>query len=242
MGWYRHWFGTPYYKLLYGHRDDADAGAWVDAIAGRWGLPQGASLLDLACGRGRHARHFAARGLKVTGADISAESIGEARSTVPGAEFIVHDMRLPIEGRRFDAICCLFTSLGYFETLEDDRRVLGSVSGMLVPGGRFVLDFMNTPLVLEELVPEEEVVLGAVRFRIARSLEDGVLVKRIAVEDGGCLHRFEERVQALMPEELEAMAKAAGLAIEARTDGPVLTPFDPERSRRFVLWARKPSA
>jgi SAM-dependent methyltransferase len=242
MPWYKNWFGTPYYKLLYGHRDDAEAGAWVEAITGRWGLMPGAAVLDLACGRGRHARHFVAKGLKVTGADISAESIAEARAAVPGAEFQVHDMRLPIEGRRFDAICCLFTSLGYFDTLEDDRRVFASVSGMLVPGGRFVLDFMNTPLVLKELVSQEEVVLGAVRFRIERALEDGVLVKRIAVEDAGCVHRFEERVQALMPDELEAMAVEAGMVIEARTDGPEPAPFDPERSRRFVLWARNPAA
>lgn len=242
MGWYTRWFGTPYYKLLYGHRDEAEAKAWVEAIQGRWRLAAGARLLDLACGRGRHARHFAALGLRVTGADISAESIAEARAAVPEAEFLVHDMREPIPGARFDAIVCLFTSLGYSGARADDQRVLDAVQAMLVPGGRFVLDFMNTPLVLRELVPEESVEAEGVRFRVERRCEGGAIVKRIRVDDRGRACDFEERVQALMPGELEAMALRAGLHIEDRTDGPELTPFDPERSRRFVLWARKPDA
>ncbi|WKZ66413.1 MAG: methyltransferase domain-containing protein [Flavobacteriales bacterium] len=242
MGWFKHWFGTPYYKLLYGHRDDADAQAWVEAILGRWRLPEGAGLLDLACGRGRHARHFAAHGIKVTGCDLSEESIAEARAAVPQAEFLVHDMREPIAGRRFEAICCLFTSLGYFERLEDDQRVLDAVAAMLVPGGGFVLDFMNTDVVLRDLVPHEEVERGGVRFRITRCLQADVLVKRIEVLDGEAVHRFEERVQTLRPAVLEGMATGAGLRIEDRTDGPLLTPFDPDRSPRFVLWCRKPPA
>lgn len=242
MGWYTHWFGTPYYKLLYGHRDDGDAAAWVRAIAGKWQLDQHAQVLDLACGRGRHAKHFAAQGLRVTGVDISTESIDEARSTVPEAEFIVHDMREPLTEARFDAVACLFTSLGYFDSLADDQRVFDSVAAMLKPGGRFVVDFMNTPMVLRELVAAEEHCVGEVRFQVSRSLEHDVIVKRIAVQDKGCEQHFEERVQALSPEQLEAMALRAGLLIEDRTDGPELTPFDPERSSRFVLWTRKPEA
>lgn len=242
MGWYTRWFGTPYYKLLYGHRDDADAAAWVEAIIGRWQLEPGANVLDLACGRGRHARHLAGSGMRVTGLDISAESISEARIAAPAARFLVHDMREPLKGERFDAICCLFTSMGYFDELADDQRVLDAVNEMLTPGGRFVLDFMNTPLVLSELVPEEEVEAGGVAFRITRCLEGEVLVKRIVAMEGAREHRFEERVQALLPDQIEEMAVRAGLVIEDRTDGPELHPFDPARSQRFVLWTRKPIA
>lgn len=242
MGWYTHWFGTPYYKLLYGHRDDADAQAWVRSITARWRLAEGARVLDLACGRGRHAKHFAAAGLAVTGADISEESIAEARAAVPAAGFVVHDMREPIAGARFDAVACLFTSLGYFDALADDQRVFDAVHRMLVPGGRFVLDFMNTPLVLRDLISEEEHHVGAIRFRVTRHHEEDVIVKRIEVSDAGCVHRFEERVQALLPDQIEEMARRAGLDVEDRTDGPELATFDPERSQRFVLWTRKPAA
>lgn len=242
MDWYKHWFGTRYYTLLYGHRDQEDARVWVEVILDRWGLAPGACVLDLACGRGRHARWFAAQGLDVTGIDISAESIASARLEVPTARFEVRDMREPFAHERFDGACCLFTSLGYFDTLDDDRKVFAMAAGALKPGGRFVVDFMNTPAVLRDLVAHEELEREGIRFRIERTLEQGVLIKRVSVTDNGIEHWFEERVQALMPDELTLMAQEAGLEVEDRTDGPEPTPFDPERSQRFVLWTRKPAA
>ena len=239
MVWFKHWFGTRYYALLYGHRDEEDAQAWVATINQRWSLPQGARILDLACGRGRHVRCFSEAGMKVTGVDISEASIREAQLAVPQAEFHVHDMRDPFEPGGFDAVCCLFTSLGYFEDLDDDRKVFDAVAMALKPGGLFVLDFMNTELVLRDLVPMETVAKNGVEFNVTRTLTDGVLVKRIAVRDGCEDHVYEERVQALTPFQLEEMAREAGFIIEDRTDGPELVPFDPQHSQRYVLWMRR---
>ncbi|MGV3636178.1 MAG: class I SAM-dependent methyltransferase [Flavobacteriales bacterium] len=240
MGWFKHWFGTRYYALLYGHRDVEDARQWVDSILERWSLPVGAEVLDLACGRGRHAVFFAEHGLEVSGIDISEASIKEARLAVPQGEFAVHDMRVPFAVERFDAVACLFTSLGYFDRLEDDLAVFRSVFTALRPGGRFVIDFMNSELVVRELVPNEHITKDGVDFHIQRSCISGTLVKTIVVKDSGTLHHFEERVQALMPEQLVEMALHAGFEIEDRTDGPALRPFDPATSQRFVLWMRKP--
>lgn len=242
MGWFKHWFGTRYYALLYGHRDEEEARQWVEAILGRWKLAQESRLLDLACGRGRHAYFFADAGLAVTGVDISEASITEARQAVPNAEFAVHDMREPFRPGTFHAVCCLFTSLGYFDDLEDDRAVFRAAWSALEPGGRFVLDFMNSGLVLRDLVKNEQFTKKGVDFAVQRSCQQGVLVKRITVRDGAEVHHFEERVQALTPAQLEAMARAAGFEIEDRTNGPILAPFDAATSTRFVLWMRKPFA
>lgn len=240
MGWFKHWFGTRYYSLLYGHRDEEDARQWVDAILGRWRLAPGSTILDLACGRGRHAHFFAGAGLKVTGLDISEANIADATEAVPNAEFAVHDMRVPFRSESFDAVCCLFTSLGYFQDLEDDRAVFRAVWSALKPGGRFVLDFMNTGIVLRDLVPHELVDREGVAFELHRAYEQGILVKCITVSDGTDTHHFEERVQALAPGQLEDMAHEAGFVVEDRTDGPELNSFDPLASQRFVLWMRKP--
>lgn len=241
MGWFKHWFGTRYYSLLYGHRDDSDAQGWVVSIVQRWELVPGNQVLDLACGRGRHASGFAAAGMNVAGLDISEESIAQARKAVPNAEFHVHDMREPFAMSRFDAVCCLFTSLGYFDDLNDDRAVFRAVFDALKPGGRFVIDFMNTALVLRDLVPHEQLTVDDVHFEISRSYENGVLVKRIRTNEHGRQEDFEERVQALMPEQLEEMAVGSGFVIEDRTDGPVLSPFDKSSSQRYVLWLIKPA-
>lgn len=240
MDWYTQWFGTRYYSLLYGHRDDADAAAWVDALLQRWSLPAGAAVMDMACGRGRHARWFAERGMRVTGIDISEASIAEARVAVPTGEFHVQDMRDGFPEARFDAICCLFTSLGYFDSLDDDQQVFQAAAAALRPGGYFTVDFMNVGVVIRDLVGREELDHGGVHFTVERELVDGVLVKHVTVDDAGTIHRFQERVQALDHGTLERLARNVGLEVLDLTDGPVATPFDPEQSRRFVLWTRKP--
>jgi SAM-dependent methyltransferase len=240
MGWYKEWFGTRYYALLYGHRDEGEAARWVRSILDRWEAPAGTRLLDMACGRGRHAYHFAQAGLDVTGIDLSPESIAEAKRHVPNGRFLVHDMRVTVEPGAFDLITCLFTSLGYSLDPQDDKATFRAVAANLRPGGRFALDFMNSRWVLDRLVPEETLVRDGVRFHISRTMVDGVIVKRIGVEDADQYHEYEERVRALMPETLEAMAVDAGLIVEDRTDGPDLTPYDPQASQRFVLWTRSP--
>ncbi|MBV6405248.1 MAG: Ubiquinone/menaquinone biosynthesis C-methyltransferase UbiE [Flavobacteriales bacterium] len=241
MAWYRTWFGTPYYKLLYGHRDEDDAEVWVRTILGRTGMGQGAEVLDMACGRGRHARWFAQAGCRVTGIDLSAESIAEAHREVPSARFAVHDMRTPYASACFDLVVCLFTSLGYFEDENDDRKALAAAYTALRPGGHFVLDFMNSDRVLRELVPMECVEAGGVRFTIARTVEGGMVVKRIVAEDPSGRHCFEERVAALAPDRLTALVREAGFHVADRTDGPAPAPFDPARSQRLVIWARRPN-
>ena len=240
MSWFKHWFGSPYYGLLYGHHDEDEAQAWVSAILHRWELPRGGSILDMACGRGRHARWFAESGMKVTGIDIDAACIETARRAVPSARFRVHDMLDPYGDGEFDAATCLFTSLGYTDEPADDQRAFANATLALRPGGRFVVEFMNTAAVLHDLVPEGSCERGRVRFDISRSLEAGSIVKRITVRDGGEVHLFQERVRALLPADLEALALNAGLVVEDRTDGPGTTPFDPAISSRFVLWMRKP--
>ncbi|MCB0782551.1 MAG: class I SAM-dependent methyltransferase [Flavobacteriales bacterium] len=240
MPWYENWFGTPYYKLLYRHRDESDARPWVQSILSETGLGKGARVLDLACGRGRHARWFSQAGLCVTGVDISEESIKEARAAVPEADFLVHDIRVPLRTGPFDLAVCLFTSIGYFDRPSDDQRVLESVTSALVPGGWFVLDLMNAERVSGKLVPSEQLEIEGVRFHVARRLEDGVVVKRIQVSDVGEEHLFEERVRAIAPEEVRAMMERAGLQVMRQTDGPEPLPFDADRSERCVTWARKP--
>jgi SAM-dependent methyltransferase len=76
--------------------------AWVQ----RWShlVPTGASVLDVACGSGRHVRWFAARGCRVTGVDRDAAALA---GLAPIAETCVADLEgapWPLPGRRFDAV------------------------------------------------------------------------------------------------------------------------------------------
>ncbi|MCB0794405.1 MAG: methyltransferase domain-containing protein [Flavobacteriales bacterium] len=238
--WYEEWFCTEEYTLLYGHRDETEARSWARSIVERAQLAPGARVLDMACGRGRHARAFRDLGLNVHGVDLSQRSIEEARAKVPGATFDVHDMREVFAIEAFDLVVCLFSSLGYTDDPADDEAIMRTAITALKPGGLFVLDFMNTIKVQQELVPEENVVRADTDFALRRSIVDGRIVKEIVVQRAGRERRFEEHVRLYRREDLVSMVLRSGANLEGLTDGPPMTPFDPLRSDRCVLWARKP--
>ncbi len=240
MAWYKEWFGTRYYKLLYGHRDEQEAQEWVSAIIEHTGPVRGARVLDMGCGRGRHVRCFALAGARVTGIDLSPESIEEARRLVPEADLRVHDMRDPLAEAEFDLVVCLFTSLGYSPRREDDQQAVDAAAIALKPNGLFVLDLLNGQRVGRALVGQEHHTEEHVNFSIQRNMEGKDIVKRITVEDQGAVRCFEERVHAWSGPEVAALVKRAGLVIERITDGPRSLCFDAERSERIVVWARKP--
>ena len=77
--WFAKWFNSPYYHLLYFKRDEAEAAKFINKLIDHLNPSPGSYMLDMACGRGRHARCLVARGFDVTGIDLSTDSIIEAR-------------------------------------------------------------------------------------------------------------------------------------------------------------------
>ena len=78
------------------------ASAWVQ----RWShlVPQGGSVLDVACGHGRHLRWFAQRGHAVTGVDRSPEAIEAVQPLGRAVLADIENGPWPFEGERFDAV------------------------------------------------------------------------------------------------------------------------------------------
>jgi len=105
MKWFESWFDTAYYHALYAHRNDAEAMAFMDALVGYLHLESGSKVVDVACGKGRHAAHLAELGMNVLGFDLSENSIEQAKLlNKEGATFVCHDMRedFPVQG--FNAV------------------------------------------------------------------------------------------------------------------------------------------
>jgi SAM-dependent methyltransferase len=128
-----------FYDEMLEARSDGD----VELIARLLDLPAGAELLDAPCGHGRIAQRLAARGMRVTGVDITPLFLELARERAAAAgvevEYLEGDMRsLPFEGR-FDAVVNWFTSFGYFDD-EGNRRVLESFHRALRPGGVLLIE------------------------------------------------------------------------------------------------------
>ena len=115
--WYASWFNTPYYHLLYKDRDHREAALFMNTLTSYLNLRVNDTILDLACGRGRHAKYLSRKGFDVTGVDLSEESIEYAKQFESAKlHFEIHDMCLPYP-QQFDAVFNLFTSYGYFEKI-----------------------------------------------------------------------------------------------------------------------------
>jgi SAM-dependent methyltransferase len=79
----------------------------VSAWVARWAhlVPPGATVLDVACGHGRHSRFFAKRGCKVTAVDRDAQAIESLRGIADEAiEADIENGPWPFTGRHFDAV------------------------------------------------------------------------------------------------------------------------------------------
>lgn len=234
--WFASWFDTPWYHLLYQNRSYEEAARFIHALIQELKPHAGASALDLACGKGRHSITLHQAGLLVTGVDLSPSSIAEASlSATHGLQFMVHDMRQPLNSK-FDYIFNLFTSLGYFDTIDEDLQVMKSMAQMLESSGTAVIDFMNAERTIQQLVAEEEQIRGDISFSIQRAVtEDQVIVKSIAVHTPTGVYDFEERVRAYRLADFERMFQASGLTLVQTFGDYTLAPFQPSTSNRLIM-------
>jgi SAM-dependent methyltransferase len=109
-------------------------------------LQRNASVIDMACGHGRHSLELSARGYQVTGVDLSrvflerAHREAQRRNLTP--RFMVGDMRHVAFESEFDAAICLNTSFGFFDDVTN-YGIVTSIFRALRPGGQFLLETVN---------------------------------------------------------------------------------------------------
>jgi SAM-dependent methyltransferase len=101
-------------------------------------IAPGARLLDVPCGNGRHAIELAKRGCRVTGVDLAAEYIAEARSAPVDAEWILGDMCDLPWSNAFDGAYCMGNSFCYLHRAAAPM-FLQAIARCLKPGGRFAI-------------------------------------------------------------------------------------------------------
>jgi SAM-dependent methyltransferase len=101
--------------------------------------PGARTLLDVACGTGAHLEHLAGR-YEVEGLDLDPEMLAVARERLPKATLHEADMAAFDLGKRFDAVVCLFSSIGYMTTEERLRSAIASMAGHLEARGVLVVE------------------------------------------------------------------------------------------------------
>ena len=196
--WFAEWFDTPYYHILYQNRDNHEARVFIKSLVDLLQLPEASSVLDLACGKGRHSITLNEFGYTVLGVDLSAQSIAHANQfSNSSLSFAVQDMREPIQSKRFDAVFNLFTSFGYFSSTHENEKVCQAMAQMLNAGGKLVIDFMNSQKVIQNLVTSELKKVQDIEFDIKRIYSGTHIIKQISFQDKGQKFEFQEQVQAI---------------------------------------------
>lgn len=240
MSWFANWFNTPYYHILYKDRDFAEAENFIKNLTQELQLPQHSKIIDLACGKGRHSIFLNQLGYDVLGVDLSEESISHNIAFENDTlEFKVHDMRdelFPsIASEKVDAVFNLFTSFGYFDEEEEDRKVFSSVKNVLKDNGIFILDFLNERFVKNTLIKETTINKGGIDFHIIKRIEDQHVIKDIYFEDKGEKFHYFEKVKLHTLEEITALAENSGFETIKIWGNYHLDDFDRETSPRCIF-------
>jgi SAM-dependent methyltransferase len=229
-----------YYDLIYGEFKDFEKEA--DEVAGllRDVAPGVRTLLDLGCGTGRHAAALTRKhGYAVDGLDVEPAFVEIAGERCPRGRFSVEDMAEFNLGRTYDAVICLFSSIGYVKTRDRLVSTVASIRRHLEPGGLALVEPWFTP---DAFHP------GKVSLTTARG--EGVQISRMSwsrVQDGisildfhylvgtdaGVRHLQETHELALFTqEEMVEGLRAGGLELEEYRD--------PGLTDRGLYLARKP--
>jgi SAM-dependent methyltransferase len=180
-------------------------------------------------------------GFDVDGLDLSKKNIAFASQFEnEKLKFFVHDMREVFKPNTYDYVFNLFTSFGYLSTKEENLGVIDAVKTNLKDGGKFLLDFLNPYVVINNLVNCEEKEIGGVKFTISREYTaHEFILKKIGIEDNGETFDFMEKVKAIRRTEFLEYFERAGMKVLDVFGDYHLNEYVSDTSERLILLVQK---
>ena len=123
---------AKHYDAVYSDKDCPGESQLLASLV-RERVPDAKTLLDVACGTGRHLEHLS-RQFDCTGIDLDDEMLAIAEDRVPAVALHSGDMRDFTLDTRFHVVACLFSSIGYTKTVENMDRATANMASHLLPG------------------------------------------------------------------------------------------------------------
>ena len=206
---------AEYYDVFYAEKPYQQEAAFVSTCLQRFGRGTIRMLLELACGTGRHAVEFEKLGYDVLATDYSNDmlTVARRRGERLGSQvrFAHQDMRaLTLGDQRFDAVVCLFDSIGYAKTNSALSAVLTGIPDHLNPSGLLVFEFWHAAAMLKSFDP--------------------VRVRRWPVPGGELLRISETRLDCA-----KQLADVTYSVFDLRNDGTYSLTNETQSNRYFLV-------
>ncbi|MEJ5305468.1 MAG: class I SAM-dependent methyltransferase [Ignavibacteria bacterium] len=239
--WFKHWFNSSYYFLLYQNRNEEEAKLFFDLIKRSIPLDKNWNILDFCCGFGRLSKVIAREGLKVTGVDLSEIFIKhaneESKKENLEIEFIQCDVRNFVEDEKYHLGISFFTSFGYFSDQENELTFNNLVRS-IVKNGWVVFDYFNPDFVRKNLVEHENFINDQINVEIFRKIEGDRINKVIRINSTDKVEEYIESVRIYSFEELSLLFKKNGMSIQKIFGDYSGSDFN-EDSPRIIIFAKK---
>ncbi len=233
--WFETWFDTDYYHLLYKHRNNSEAEAFIEHLFSHIKVSKTSRILDVACGRGRHSLAIHQLGYDVMGIDLSARNIEFAKQfETENLRFKKHDMCVPMQ-EKFDVVLNLFTSIGYFDDDKKNFEAIQCFWNNLNSNGVGVIDFLNVNYAKQQLKANEIKEVDQVNFDIKRNFNGTHFIKEISFEDNNQYFHFTEKVRGLQLTDFETFFREIGISTYEVFGNYQLESYQASSSERLIL-------
>ena len=202
------------YDIFYADKPYDKEAAFVHQCLQQYSVGTTHRVLELACGTGSHALALEKKGYKILATDYSTDMLAcarrkaaQVRSKVAFCHYDMRTLDLPYEP--FDAVICLFDSVGYVASNEALEQVLKGVRRHLRPKGLFVFEFWHAGAMLRHYDP--------------------LRVRRFSTSEGEVL-----RISETTLDYVKQLSRVTYIVYELRSDG-TYTNFQEAQINRYFL-------
>jgi SAM-dependent methyltransferase len=203
----------------------------------------GGPVLELGVGTGRIALPLAARGLAVSGIDVSPKMVARLRAK-PGGDRITVSIGdfadVTADGGPFSLVYAVFSTFFGLLTQADQVRCFRNVAASLRPGGTFVIEaFVPDPARFDrgQRVGVEDLSAAAIRLGLARheAVSQRITHRHVVITGNGTAI-YPVEIRYAWPSELDLMAQLAGLGPVGRWGGWAGEPFTSASGGHVSAW------
>jgi SAM-dependent methyltransferase len=217
-----------YYDKIYASqgKDYRKEAEYIAELVRSHGIGKRATLRDVACGTGGHLVHLR-KSFDVEGVDVSLDFIRSARGKLPKAKFFVGDMRTFATGKEYNVVICMFSSIGYMDTLKKVQAAIRNMAKHLKKGGLLLVEPWFSPGQMENgrvsvtVVEEDKLKLVRMNTLKVEGNLSSFDFHYLVGTSSGTEHFVENhRLGLYSPDEMSDAFQKCGLSVEYEKGGP----------------------